>query len=259
MASNVELQQLGIELAQARVDGTLVSRDLDSEIADMAQAQIVRAAAMAAYPSKPIGYKIGATSPQAQKMLGCDGPFYAAIFDRDRIAPDSQFALRQGLIGAECEFAFRMGEDYPANGAPVDRDTIAAAVASCHPALEIVGRRSPGAALPSPISCTADFGINTAFIPGAAFPDWNSVDLAAAEVRGLVNGEMTHEGVGENAMGHPLNALTWLAEALGETGERLKAGDWVSSGTCLGVIPISPGATITGDFGALGRVSVTIS
>jgi 2-keto-4-pentenoate hydratase len=259
MAPQSRLKSLGLELAKCRLQGTLTDHDLDAEIADLAQALIVQSAAAAAYPSRQNGYKIGATSPQAQKLVGCDSPFFAPMFERDRIEPDTTLSMRPGLMAVECEFAFKMGHNYPANGAPVDRETIADAVASCHPALEIIGRRTPGEGLPSLINCTADLGLNAGFIPGAPIADWQGVDLAAAEVRGLVNGTVTNQGIGENVLGHPLNALTWIAETLAKSGGRLNAGDWVSSGTCLGIIPITPGATITGDFGALGSVSVTFT
>jgi len=44
----------------------------------------------------------------------------------------------------------------------------------------------------------------------------------------------------------------WVAD-----GGRLHAGDIVSTGTALGIVIPKPGATVTGEFGELGSVSVT--
>jgi 2-keto-4-pentenoate hydratase len=58
-------------------------------------------------------------------------------------------------------------------------------------------------------------------------------------------------------MGHPLNALQWLAETLAERGKKLETGDIISTGTALGLIAPEPGATVAGDFGPFGTVSLT--
>jgi 2-keto-4-pentenoate hydratase len=54
-------------------------------------------------------------------------------------------------------------------------------------------------------------------------------------------------------------ALTWLANELSRHGMTLKAGQVVTTGTCLAPIPIAAGEYIKGDLGPLGRVSVTIT
>ena len=86
---------------------------------------------------------------------------------------------------------------------------------------------------------------------------WADIDLAAVTVKGSINDSITNEGSGAAVLGHPLNALAWLAEALVADGGRLRAGDIVSTGTTLGIVIPQPSATITGDFGDLGTVSLT--
>ena len=95
------------------------------------------------------------------------------------------------------------------------------------------------------------------FVASAGIANWAEIDLAAVTVRGLANGAVTNEGSGAAVLGHPLNALAWLAEALVADGGRLRADEIISTGTTLGIVKPEPGATITGDFGDLGTVSLT--
>jgi len=63
-------------------------------------------------------------------------------------------------------------------------------------------------------------------------------------------------GIGANVLGGPLIALTWLANELSAQGVTLRAGQVVTTGTCIVPLDVAPGDALTGDFGALGRVSV---
>jgi 2-keto-4-pentenoate hydratase len=68
-------------------------------------------------------------------------------------------------------------------------------------------------------------------------------------VRALLDGRMVAEGTGSMVLGHPLNALSWLAEALRQRGVGLRAGDVVLTGACCGITKVAPGQTFAGCFG----------
>jgi len=250
-----EQEALAKQLAEARQARTRCDAKPEALVSDEATAFAVQQAAVSAYPSKRIGYKIGATSPAAQAMIGCDGPFFAPMFERDVFSPDATLPRSDTWLAVECEFAFRMSAT-PASALHTD---LAESIESCHPALEVIGRRTEGEGLSKLISSICDFGLNAAFCAGEAIKGWQVLDLGEAEVVGLVDGTETNRGQGSAVLGNPLNALGWLSEKLAEAGTPLAAGDWISTGTCLGIIPATPGATITGDYGELGRVSLTFA
>jgi 2-keto-4-pentenoate hydratase len=81
------------------------------------------------------------------------------------------------------------------------------------------------------------------------------VDLAAHKVMGSV-GQLEREGIGANVLGDPRVALAWLVNELSKLGLTLRAGQVVTTGTCLVPLPIAPGDRVTMDFGALGSVAV---
>lgn len=215
--------------------------------------------AIVAYDSRQIGYKIGATSLQAQQIIGCDGPFFGPMFEADRIAPGSDVMVDETNLGLECEFAFQLSRAFPETGEDPGMETVKDAIAQCVPAFEIVGTRIRGTGFPSAVSCIADYGLNAGFCPGADMPGWKEQDLAAMIVTADVDGVETNRGKGENVYGHPLAALLWLVAALKKQGKRLEAGDWVSTGTCLGVIPMQSGKTITTRFSNGAELTIHLS
>jgi len=207
------------------------------------------------YPSKQIGYKVGATNEGAQKLFGCDAPFYGPMFEQELFQPGAEMTLRDGVLGGEAEFAFVCGTDFPTDK-ELSTDRLPDLIKSCHIAIEIVGRRTVGKGLPGLYSAVADFGANVAFLPGPAIDNWRSIDLGEVKVTASANGTETNSGTGAAVLGHPLNSLLWLHNSLIAAGGGLKAGDWVSTGTCLGVIaPVAGSVDI--NFSGCGTIGYT--
>ena len=252
--TNEALKSLAGALAQARLDDRQIDVSALDVMSSIEDAWAVQALLEKTYNSRQTGYKIGATSPQAQKMVGCDGPFYGPMFDRDHFANGSSMPLSSSLLGVECEFAFQFGKDVAAADIADDRDALHDSIKACHVALELIGRRTKGTGLPPLFGAIADFGANFAFIPGDEVTNWRDLDLSQVEVHGLVNDEETNQGSGAAVLGNPLNALAWLMSELATKGSTLQAGQWVTTGTCLGVVAPKKGAKIEGRFGDLGSV-----
>ena len=55
-------------------------------------------------------------------------------------------------------------------------------------------------------------------------------------------------------LGDPRIALAWLVNELSAHGVPLRAGQVVTTGTCVVPIAIAPGDRVSGDFGVLGKV-----
>jgi 2-oxo-3-hexenedioate decarboxylase/2-keto-4-pentenoate hydratase len=223
------------------------------------EAYAIQAEAVTAYDGTRCGFKIGATSSAAQASFGTDHPFSAPIFGESCWADGSIVDVpAHGLVGFEAEFAFRLRADLPSRDRPYALDDLRAAVAAVHPAFEIVGLRLPKELFANMLVVIADLGANVGFVPGEAVEDWQSHDLGAAAVRVGIDGEAVARGSGAAVLGHPLNALLWLAEHLRVSGSGLSAGDFVSTGACAGIIAVAPGQTITADFGPFGTVRTTL-
>ena len=120
---------------------------------------------------------------------------------------------------------------------------MADAIDSVMPAFELVDDRNVKWAESAPhlLSGIADNIWNTGIILGAPVTDWRSLDLAEARGTMSINGKVVGEGQGKEVMGHPLEALTWLANMLAKRGASLGEGMVVVTGRLLSLHLSVPG------------------
>jgi 2-keto-4-pentenoate hydratase len=243
-------------------DGTrLEELPEDLRPSDRAEAYAVQGC-IEAYTSLPLyGWKIAATSTAGQTHIGVDGPLAGRLLAERVIADGGDCVLGNNLMKvAELEFAFRMGRDLAPRPEPYAQEEVLEAVATLHPAIEIPDSRYEHFETVGLAQLVADNACAHRFILGPAAPaDWRKLDLAAHRGRARRNGVPAGEGIGSNVLGGPVIALTWLVHELSRHGLTLRAGQVVTTGTCLVPLPIAAGEHIEGDLGSLGRVSVTIT
>jgi 2-keto-4-pentenoate hydratase len=239
-------------LAECRRAGMVSPLPLD-KLASRAEAEAFQAAAIRALGGVPCGYKIGATSREAQRLLGCQKPFYSPILCEHVLPSGSTLPVPRGLLGVECEFGFVMGRDVSGAGGIA---ALRSAIAECFVGLEIVGRRVTDDVPLNEISAIADFGLDVAVIRGRPIPDWESYDLAAVPVRAVRDGDMVAEGGGGSVLGNPLNALAWLVEDLHRRGRSLRSGEIIMTGTCTGITKVAAGHRLDGCFADFSPVQV---
>ncbi|HEV8396851.1 MAG TPA: fumarylacetoacetate hydrolase family protein [Vicinamibacterales bacterium] len=207
------------------------------------------------------GWKIAATSTAGQKHINVDGPLAGRLL-RER-AFESGVTVPFGanhMRVAEAEFAFRMGRDLTPQWGPFSVSEVVEAAASLHPAIEIPDSRFDDFTIVGAAQLIADNACAHYFVLGDAAPEsWHDLDLSAHAVRGEVAGKIERRGVGANVLGDPRIALAWLANELSSLGITLRAGQVVTTGTCLVPLEIAPGDHVRMDFGALGRVECVLS
>jgi 2-keto-4-pentenoate hydratase len=249
---------LAERLWAARRDGVAI-QIADAEIpADEVESYAVQAAAIAASGLSRIGWKIGSTSLEAQKLLGTSGPGASPMLEPYCYADGADIPIFSAhKPGLEGEFALRFARDLPPRAASYELDEVLDAIDAVAPALEIVGARRVGGLFgQGRLLVNADFGANIAFAHGLWIEDWRTHDLAAAPVRLYVNDQIKAEGNGARALGSPVNVAVWLANNLSQRGIGIRAGEVASTGTCTGVIQTHPGDSIRLDFAALGALTV---
>jgi 2-keto-4-pentenoate hydratase len=105
-------------------------------------------------------------------------------------------------------------------------------------------------------SAIADFGLDVAVVRGDPMPDWQRRDLSVLGVRAVLDGITVANGTGAMVLGHPLNALRWLADALRKRGDKLRSGDMIVTGTCTGITKVGTGQTFAGCFADLPPVQI---
>ena len=242
--------------------GPLPANIVPTTIPDGIAVQVALATRMGAMP--PAGFKIGATAKRMQDYLGLPGPaagFMQAINLHPAPATLAWSAFRG--VGVECEIAVRLAHDLPPG--PCTRAQAAAATSDLMAAIEVVENRygPPPAgdlkALGTP-TLIADQVYHAAAILAAPPADWRSLDLETIPGRILVNTEERANGHGRDLLGHPLDALAWLAntpEAAAYGG--LKAGQLIMLGSVTPPIWLDSPCTITVDFQGMPPATVTFT
>ena len=211
--------------------------------------------------SGTVGWKIAATSEAGQAHIGIDGPLAGRLLESRLYRGGAVIragALHMGV--AEAEFAFRMGRDLPSDGAPLSIDAVMDGADALHVAIEIPDSRFEDFAAAGAPQLAADCACADLFVLGPAAPDgWRTIDLASHAVVLRINGAEASAGSGANVLGDPRIALAWLANDRAKRGEPLRAGEVVTTGTCVTPAPVRPGDELLADFGPLGTVGARLA
>jgi len=204
-----------------------------------------------------VGYKIGCTSDVMQSYLciahPCAGGTYANnVLDSGASCPMSDFVR----VGIECEIAVRLSRDIRPSGVPYTADSVANAVESYYPAIEIVDDRYvEWQSLGAPTLVADDFFAST-IVLGKPVPASQMPDLRAMPGRAMVNGQEVGRGTGADLMGSPLNALAWLANHASARGRTLHAGQSVMTGSIVQTVWMNRNDHVQIEFTGLGEAEV---
>ena len=204
------------------------------------------------------GYKIALTSPQILAQTGLKGPVYGPIrrkrvfHDKARIRAD-----RWTRLGVELEIILITDREVPAPKIePYDRETIAPFVGEARAGFELIEDRGADYTKLSLNGLIMDVGWNGGSLISKHNKNWRNLDLGNLNGTIYFDGQEVRAGHSGDVLGHPLNALAWLANKLGEHGKTLKEGMIVSSGSMVACQFVPPGSTAVGKIEGLGEVSL---
>jgi 2-oxo-3-hexenedioate decarboxylase/2-keto-4-pentenoate hydratase len=196
------------------------------------------------------GAKIAITTPVMQRLMKIGEPCGGAVFASEIHPSPATLRLADfGQVAVECEIAVTLGRDLPGGK---DRAAVEAAIASCHAAIELIDDARAEYGLFDALNLIADNAWNGGLVIGPAVADWRRLDLAALRGRMKVGGRLAGEGVGADVLGHPLNALAWLADMLARRGRPLRAGMVVTTGSIVATQFPKAGETVEVEIEGLG-------
>ena len=127
------------------------------------------------------------------------------------------------------------------------------------PAFELVDDRGADYSNLYFLDVVADNTWNAGVVLGPETPDWANLDLGNAQGEMTINGAAAGVGHGRDVLGHPLDALAWLANTLAGRGKELSAGMIVMTGSIVSTKFLNPGDAAVFSFQGLGEVSLTVS
>ena len=205
-----------------------------------------------------IGRKIGLTSFAMQEQLGVSEPDYGSLWSSryfpargGRVEIPAEPFLQPFLEG---ELAFLIGK--PLAGPGVTLQTALAATEALAIAVEVVDSRIEdwNIKLPDTIADNASYG---GFTTGPWSRSLQEVDLRTIGMLINKSGDRVAEGMGAASLGHPAEAVAWLANKLASFGTSLEPGDIVLSGSLGGAVPVERGDVFV--LEAHGQPPLTVS
>jgi len=241
----------------------LLTGDLLPESVDEAyQVQAAYQGALTADYGALAGYKIAYTTTALQQSSGISEPVAGVILASNvRHSPAVLNSVDFLQPGIECEVGVRLGRDLPASGAPYDRDRVSDAVEGVMTAFEVVdNRRTQGQDTQTQLLTTIASNIlNAGVVLGEPVADWRGIHLAGCRGYMEINGELVGEGTGSDVMGHPLEPLAWLANALASRGKELKEGMVVITGSIVPPKWLKAGDSALIEIEGLGKAELRVS
>ena len=224
-------------------------------VAGMAAQGKLRESRLAA-GERRVGWKAGLGTAQAMRAASIDAPLTGFLTNASLA---SGMTTTDGLsiddwrnARFEPEVAVRVGADVPAGS---DRATVQAAIAAAAPALEIVDIGDA-----SDIEqVLADNVFHRAFLLGP-FSEAAAADLGAVRLRLDRDGHDPQSEIDPAAaLGDLLDVVRALADQIPLSGDELRAGDVIMTGSAVAAVAISGGERFEVSLPGAGSIALAIA
>ena len=215
-----------------------------------------------------VGYKAGLTNPAVQKRFNTDQPVWGALYTNMLLGTDATLDAAFGSRPLyEADLLVRV-KDRAINNASTPAEVLAQ-VDQVIPFIELpdlmveTPAKINGAVL-SALNVGTRLGVRGAplAVPGDAagqarlLEQLRDMNVRLVDAQGAALGG----GKGSDVLGHPLNAVVWLAQALKAEGLALQPGQLVSLGSFSALLPPKPGLKVTAHYdGVVGLQPVSVN
>lgn len=202
--------------------------------------------------ARVVGRKIGLTSKLVQNQLGVDRPDFGILFD-DMAVPDGEEVVRGNLLAprVEAEITYTLEKDINFEK-PTNSDVINA-IGYAAASIEIVDSRIKDWNIKIQ-DTVADNASAVLYVVGNQKVQIDEFDGRLCGMVMECRGEPVSVGAGAACLGHPINAVRWLAEEMVKRGHPLSAGDVVMSGALGPMVSVEFGQVYEVRISGMGSV-----
>lgn len=233
---------------------------------EMTMAEAIRirdglVAELSASQGKVVGYKAGLTNPAVQKRFNTTEPVRGALLEKMLLDDGAEVPVKFGAIPFFEADLVVVVKDEGINQAKTPADVMKH-LASIRPFIElpdlVTAKEQPlSAAIITSFNVGARLGVLGK--PIAPTPEMADALGKMTVVMRDQDGKELARVPGAAILGHPLNAVVWLADDLAKSGGKLRAGDILSLGSFTPPNFQKAGMTITVTYEGLpGNPSVSV-
>jgi len=232
----------------------------EGEAPDVALAYEVQDRFVAGLGGKTAGYKIGLTTERMQALCGVAEPIAGVVLEsRILRSPATVRTADYVRLGLESEMAVRIAPGADQRGLDLQDLPAHHLIDQVCAGFELVEDSGADYKRLSAASIVADNSWNAGLVFGPPSPAAGYGPLRGRRgVLGL-NGKAANEGMSDEVLGDPLNAVRWLAGHLRRRGGALKPGQWVSTGAIVPTRFVAPGETYVFEIEGLAPVTLRIA
>lgn len=213
---------------------------------DLVAAYRVQDLAIARWPDRVVGWKVGYIAPERRDASGDErllGPVFARQCWHATGATQPVPVFVGGFAAIEAEYVLRVDADAPADKLDWTPEEAAAHPATLFTGLEVAS--SPLATINAlgPRVVVSDFGNNNGLMVGPEIPDWTTLDEAQLRAETFIDGASVGTGGAMRLPGGLRGAFAFALARSARRGRPLRRGDLIATGNATGIHDILPGQT----------------
>jgi len=227
---------------------------------DLLAAYAVQDAAIARWPDRVAGWKVGYIALPQRDMHPDErllGPIFSrTIWPANGASVQAPVFAPGGFGAIEAEYVLRLDTDIPVGQGTWSAEEAAAVPSTLFTGVEIAS--SPLAAINArgPCAVVADFGNNNGLVIGDEIADWPRLDEANLQAETYLDGILVGQGGAQQLPGGLRAALAFALNRVTQRGYRLRKGQWIATGNATGIHDILPGQQARVVFHNHGEISV---
>lgn len=255
------LEDLADELWRAETErqpiDPLTERYANLALADAYQIQLLNIRRRVAAGERIIGHKIGLTARAMQIKFNVDTPDYGHLLNTMRIPAGHNLNMNE-LIDPQIEVepAFVLGRKLVGPG--ITQKDVLKAVEYSSVCFEVIDSRILDWRIRLQ-DTVADNGSSARIAVGTQMHDPTALDLADLKTELEVDGQIVETGSTRDILGHPINGVVWLVNAIAQYGVAFEAGHVILPGTCTRSYRIRDCHNVTGRIEGLGEVTMNLT